>query len=228
MMLSSQRDNFELHPYHPDTCFVRNVQNVLGYLEIARSYPDHQTESKCIDKTICFLWKNCLAAAQPQYSSSSEQSEPVAFFFTIVIHICLFGKVPSMNSLENRAAFSAFFAKLSTFMLICSLRVQSFHFFVSSVCDCTYLNMTWNGCTDTRCLNMQSTSACVWLVGSAWRGVFPWETTLLLSQSTRWEGWCHGMLRLQRSGSIGSSGLLVFLHDEGRQQMIVWPKYICI
>ncbi len=173
MMLSSQRDNFELHSHHPDTSFVINVQNILGYSKIARSYPDHQTESKCIDKTICFSWKNYLAAARPQYSSSSEQSKPVAFFFPIVIHICLFGKVPSMNSLENRAAFSAFFAKLSTFRLICFLRVQSFYFFVSLACDCTYLNMTQNGCTDTRCLNMQSTSACVWLVGSAWRGGIP-------------------------------------------------------
>ncbi len=216
-MLSSQRDNFEMHPHHPDTCFVINVWNVLGYSEIGRSYPDHQTESKCIDKTICFLWKNCLAAAQPQYSSSSKRSKPVAFFFPIVIHICLFGKVPSMNSLENRVAFSAFFAKLSTFMLICSLRVQSFHFFVSLVCDCAYLNMTRNGCTDTRCLIRK-----VHQLVSGWLGVLGGgysheKQHCCYHNLQRQEGWWHGMLRLQCSGSIGSSGLLVFLHDKGRQ-----------
>ncbi len=95
-----------------------NEQNVLGYLEIVRLYPDQQIESKCIDKTICFSWKNSLAAERPQYSSSSKHSDSVAFFFPIVVHICLFGKVPSINSSEHKADFSAFFARLTTFMLI--------------------------------------------------------------------------------------------------------------
>jgi hypothetical protein len=144
-MLSSHRDIFELHPHHPDTCLVINEQNVLGYSKIAQLYPDHQIESKCIDKTICFSWKNFLAAERPQYSSSSKQSDPVAFFFPIVIHICSFGKVPSINSSEHKADLSAFFARLSSFMLICSFKRQSCHFFVSSVYDCMYLNLTQKG-----------------------------------------------------------------------------------
>jgi hypothetical protein len=184
MMLSSQRDSVELHPHHPDTCLVINEQNVLGYSEIAWSYPDHQVESKCIDKTICFSWKIFLAAKRPQYSSSSKQSDPIAFFFPIVIHICLFGNVPSINSSEHKADLSAFFARLSTFMLICSFKVQSCYFFVSLVCDCTYLSLMGKGWTATRCLIARRISACVWLVGSARRGVVPWETTPLLSQST--------------------------------------------
>ncbi len=62
------------------------------------------------------------------------------------------------------------------------------HFFVSSACNCTYLKMTRNGWAETRCLKVCSTSAWVWFVGSVPRGVLPWETTPLLSQSTMTRG----------------------------------------
>jgi hypothetical protein len=35
-----------LQLHHPETCFVMNVWKVFGYLEIARLYRSHQTESK--------------------------------------------------------------------------------------------------------------------------------------------------------------------------------------
>ncbi len=140
-----------------------------------------------------YLLNLILLVEQPHNSSSSNQRDPVTFFLPIVIQICLFGKVPSINFPVLWAAFSAFFAGLSTLMLMHSFSVQYCHFFVSLACDCTYLNMTWKGWTETRCLKAWCTSAWNWLVGSEWKGAFPWETTPLLLQSIRTGGivlWC--------------------------------------
>ncbi len=54
MMFSSQSETFQLQLHQPDTYFVMNVQKVFGYLEIARLYPSHQTESKWADEMIPF------------------------------------------------------------------------------------------------------------------------------------------------------------------------------
>ncbi len=79
MMVSSQSESLELQPHPPETCSVMNVQKVFGYLEIARLYPTHQTESKCADGTIPFLWKNLLAVDCLQISSSLDLKEPDTF-----------------------------------------------------------------------------------------------------------------------------------------------------
>ncbi len=81
------------------------------------------------------------------------------------IQICSFGKALLIHLPVLWAAMRAFFARLSTLMLICSFREQSCHLFVSLACNCTYLYCTWNGWADMRFLKMQRISACDWLVG---------------------------------------------------------------
>ncbi len=93
-----------------------------------------------------------------------------------------------MNCLVQWAALRAIFASLSTLMLIPSFSEQLCYFFVSSVCDSTYLNMTQNGWAETRWLKVNSTSAWVWFFGSEPRGAFPWKMTPLLSQSIMTRG----------------------------------------
>ncbi len=89
-----------------------------------------------------------------------------------------------MNCLVQWGALKAFFVSLSTLMLIHLFSEKSPHFFVSSAWEFTYLNMTWNGWADTRGFKVFSKSARVCFVGSEQRGVFPWETTPLLSKFT--------------------------------------------
>ena len=131
----SHSDSFELQPHHPDTCFVTNVRNVFGYPAIAFSYPSHHTESKCTARTIFFSLKNFFAIDRPQNSSSSALGEPVIFLPPISIQTSSFGKVLSINSPVLCAALIAFFARVSTLMLIRSFKVQSRHFFKLSVWD---------------------------------------------------------------------------------------------
>jgi hypothetical protein len=76
-MSSSERDSFELQPHQPETCLVMKVRKVLGYPEMARSYPLHHTVSKWADKTIPFLLKNLLVVKWPQDSSNSKQGVPL-------------------------------------------------------------------------------------------------------------------------------------------------------
>ncbi len=152
MMFSSQSKSIELQLHQPDTCLMMNERNILGYLEKAQSYPSHQTESKWTNKTIPFLLKKILAVKQLQNSSSSDQRDPVTFFPphhnpNLLIWKNSFYKFPGA---VGRLQF--FFASLSTLMLMHSYSVQSCHFFVSSACDCMYLNMTRKGWTETRCL----------------------------------------------------------------------------
>ncbi len=159
------------------------VRKVLGYPEMARSYPLHHTVSKWADKTIPFLLKNLLAVERPQDSSNSKQRGPVIFFPSIVIQICLNEKVTQMNFPLQCAAFKAFFARQSTLMLIHSFSVQSCKFFVLSAWLCTYFNLTGKGWMETRYLNTCRTSAWGWLVGRDRWGALPWDTMPLLSQS---------------------------------------------
>ncbi len=104
------------------------------------------------------------------------------------IQICSFEKALSIHLPVLWAAMRAFFARLSTLMLICSFREQSRHLFVSLACDCTYLYPTQNGWAEMRFLKTWRKSACDWLVGNGQRGSFPWETALLLSQLTTTKG----------------------------------------
>ncbi len=143
-----------------------------------------QMESKWADGTSPFSWKIFLAVERPQKSSSSFHRDPVIFFPPMVIQSCSFRKELSINLPVLWAAFRAFFVRLSTLMLMRSLRVQSCHLFVSSACDWTYLYQTRKGWIETRFLKTQRISAWDWLVGSGRRGLFPWDTTPLLSQST--------------------------------------------
>ena len=46
MTVSSHSDNLKLHPHHPDTCFVMNIQKGVGYSDMALSQPGHHMESK--------------------------------------------------------------------------------------------------------------------------------------------------------------------------------------
>jgi len=128
----SHNYNLELHPHHPDTCFVRKVWNVFGYPAIAFSYPSHHTESKCSTRTIFFLWKNFFAVDHPQNSSSSALGDPVIFLPPISIHNSSFGIVLCIYSPVLWAALMDFLARASTFMLICSFSEQSRHFLESS------------------------------------------------------------------------------------------------
>ncbi len=182
--VSSHRDNLELHPHHPDTCFVMNVRKGVGYSDIALLYPDHHMESKWDDETIPFLWKNLLAVDWPQNSSSSNHKGPIAFLPPRVIHICSFGKKLSLYWPVQWPAFRAFFASLSTLMFMPSFRELSCHFFLLSACDATYLYWTWNVWEETRFLKVQRRSAWGWLEGRGRIELFPWITTSLLSQST--------------------------------------------
>ncbi len=156
---SSHRDNFELHPHQPYTCLVTNVWKVLGYFAMALSYPSHQIESKCAAGTIFFSLKNLFASRLPQQSSSSACGDPVILLPPISIHTCSCGKVLVINSPVLCAALSTFFASYLTLMLMRSFRLQSFHFFESSACDCTYLYLTGKFCVATRFLNTQRRSA---------------------------------------------------------------------
>ena len=184
----SHNDILELHPHHPDTCFVTNVRNVFGYPAIAFSYPSHHTESKYSARTIFFSWKNFFAVAHPQNSSSSVLGDPVIFLPPISIHISSFGKVLSIYSPVLWAALSDFFARASTFILIRSFSEQSRHFLESSACDCTYLYFTVKDWFDIRFLKTRRRSACVWFVDKDVWDVFPWETTPLLLQSAPTHG----------------------------------------
>ena len=105
-----------------------------------------------------------------------------------MIQIFSFRKEVSINWLVQWPAFKAFFASQSTLMLMCSLRIQSHHFFFLPACDVTYLYWTWNGWEETRCLKTQRRSAWDWLVGRGRWEVFPWITAPLLSQSTTTRG----------------------------------------
>ena len=179
----SHNDNLELHPHQPDTCFVTKVWNVFGYPSIAFSYPSHHTESKCSARTIFFSWKNFFAVARPQNSSSSALGDPVIFLQPISIHTSSFGNVLSINSPVLWAALIDFLARASIFILIRSFSEQSCHFFESSACDCMYLYLTVKDWFETRFLKTRRRSACVWFVDIEIWGVFPWNTTPLLSQS---------------------------------------------
>ncbi len=115
--------------------YLEYVRNVFGYPVIAFSYPSHHTESKYIAGTIFFSLKNLFAGDRPQNSSSSALGEPVIFLPPIFIQTSSFGKVLSINSPVLCAALIAFFARVSTLMLICSFKVQSRHFFKLSAWD---------------------------------------------------------------------------------------------
>ncbi len=106
---------------------------------MARSLPNHHMESKSENETILFSWKNLLGVDRPQNSSSSSCKEPVAVLPSMVIQICSFGKEVLMNWPVQWAVFNAFFASLSTLMLMRPLRVQSCHLFFLSACDAAYL-----------------------------------------------------------------------------------------
>ena len=124
----SHNDNLELHPHHPDTCFVTKVRNVFGYPAIAFLYPSHHTEWKCSTRTIFFSWKNFFAVDRPQNSSSSALGDPIIFLPPISIHNSSFGNVLFIHSSVLWAALMDFLARASTFMLIHSFSEQSCHF----------------------------------------------------------------------------------------------------
>jgi hypothetical protein len=76
---------------------------------------------------IPFSWKNFLAVDRPQNFSSSDLKEPVTFYPPMEIQICSFGKALLIHLPVLWAAMKAFFARLSTLMLIRFFREQSRH-----------------------------------------------------------------------------------------------------
>ncbi len=135
-----------------------------------------------------FLCKYFFTVDQPQNSSQFGPQGTHHLSPPMEIQICSFEKGLLMHLPVLWAAIRAFFARLSTLMLFSSFSKQSCHLFVSLACDCMYLYQTWNGWAATRFLKTQRISACDWLVGNGQKGSFPWETILLLSQSTAARG----------------------------------------
>ncbi len=208
-------------------------------------YPSHQTESKWADETIPFLWKNFLAVNWPQNSSSLDLKEPVNSPPPTEIYICSFRKSLLIHLPVQWAAMRAFFARLSTLMLIRSCSKQSRHLFVSLACACTYLYHMGNGWVATWFLKTRRISPWTWLVGNGRRCSFLWETTPLSSQSTSTRGiasWhldaaafsINCVIRPPISWSwvawaklplcmIGRPFLGNILHGKNQQMPIVWP-----
>ncbi len=113
---------------------------------------------------VFFWWNNFLVVDRPQNIFSLDLKEPVTFSTPMKIQICSFGKALLLHSPVLWAAMRAFFARLSTVMMICSFREHSCHLFVSLACHCTYLYCTWNGWAERRFLKTRRISACDWLV----------------------------------------------------------------
>ncbi len=156
-----------------------NGRKVFGYSEIARLYPSHRTESKWVEEKTLFSMNFFLLVDRPQNFSSLDLREPVTFFPPMEIQICSFVKALFIHLPVLWAAFRAFFARLSTLMLIRSLSKQSCYPFVSLACDYTYLYQMQNSWTVTRFLKMRRILACDWLVGNGRRGTLSSEGVAL-------------------------------------------------